>query len=84
MFTSKTGFMMRPPKRVAELWRAEVRAKARRIPADLLCNGYDGAWSTELRLSVECLTDLEPPQTRLQSYLNFGWRAMQLVDEIKC
>ena len=55
----------------------------RRILADLLANGYDGGLSIEPHLPVERLPALEPSDARIQNYLDFGRRAMQLVGELK-
>lgn len=55
----------------------------RRIVADLLVCGYDGGLSIEPHLPVERYPDLEPSQARQQNYLDYGRRAIQLVDEIK-
>ena len=54
-----------------------------RILADLLRTGYDGGLSIEPHLPVERYPDLEPSQARYRNYLDYGERAIQLVDEAR-
>ncbi len=61
----------------------EGQGDVKRILADLLANDYDGGLSIEPHLPTERLPALEPSEARFQNYLDYGRRAMALVEEIQ-
>lgn len=64
-------------------WPGEGHADITRILADLFARGYDGALSIEPHLGTGRHAGLDPAEAKMRTYVEYGFRTMALVAQVR-
>lgn len=82
----KDGIWDYEKKRTIYTWPGEGEGDVRAIVKDLLKNGYDGGFSMEPHMEIvfhESSSTASPADIRYKTYVDYGKRFMQLIEDVR-